>query len=113
MGHHQATRTYLCPECDGYGQHEDGAGHYDCRGCDGLGVVRCEYTDELQPWTGPVGRMAQGGRTTPTDPLLTLARMRRQLRDDLLGRSANYQYGLARQRAVSPVALPDLRGGAV
>ncbi|KRG69142.1 hypothetical protein [Pseudoxanthomonas dokdonensis] len=114
-------RTYLCPDCDGYGEtvHNDtnpyGYGpdpqcdvEVECRNCDGSGVIVSEYDDTLQPWNGTSGRMGSRPASRP-DPLITMARWRGKLRGHPTSPSANLYYGYARQIAVSPVALPDMR----
>lgn len=80
------TRTYLCPDCDGYrttgGEQldvDDFAPEYDCTGdCGGSGVITAEHgRDDLHPWTGEEGRALHCFRGCPRkDILVRFAEMR-------------------------------------
>lgn len=69
------ARTWICPDCDGWGVIETSASarsrdqqdydDRDCLECGGEGVITLSYAEgyarDLHPW-GDVGRYAQGAR---------------------------------------------------
>lgn len=99
-----STRTWLCPDCDGYGGWTTNASSlpdpqteedHECLICDATGVITATYAEGerrgLHPWTGDVGRGAFPRMPYP-DPLTTLAHFRRQYAKELRTRR---QYGMA------------------
>lgn len=119
-----ATRTYLCPACDGYGYgvpvercfHFGGDPNCDCEreclDCGASGVLelpRAEGDDRgLQPWTGSQGRALSRNRQPQVDLLLTVAQYRPEAAD-LRRRQPEFDlaytyYGSTRLRAMRPVS---------
>jgi hypothetical protein len=109
------TRTYLCPDCDGYGATAPGCHHFHndpacdcevmCDRCDESGVIEATYDEGerlgFQPWDGPIGRSAERLRIKRVDPLVRLAQDRKA---GIGHRSAAYAW--ARRDAMKPVRLP-------
>ena len=87
------TRTYLCPDCDGWGAIEGNDGptyvggtdpqhdwQKDCIECCSTGVIEATYADgemlDLTPWTGSRGRVLQRNRAPAFDWFAYLAATR-------------------------------------
>jgi hypothetical protein len=108
----QATRTWLCPNCEGWGVIELNDGNpfgygpdpqddhdVDCAACDGSGVIVASYAEGddkgLIPWDGLTGKVVEGVRAAKREPdiLIRLAdrRIRKvkndPFRDDFLYRA--------------------------
>lgn len=117
-------RTWLCPDCDGWGVHESNASsindpqchdQIDCAICDGSGVLEASYAEGLsgdyQPWDGPLGKTAIGvaAQKRGTDPLLDMGRLREERGHPFGG---SFYYGIYRKRAMrkcSGLAMADMR----
>lgn len=110
------TRTYLCPDCDGWGAIEGNDGptyvggtdpqndwQENCLECDGSGVVVLTYADadrlDLQPWDGLNGKVLEGVRAAKrgTDPLLDMGRLRAE---HVAALGGSFYYGIYRMRAM-------------
>lgn len=98
-------RTWLCPECDGYGAFGNGRSPNDpsyedseCADCEGRGVIHASYSQAwamgLHPWSGDRGRSASRDRFPHKDPLLRLAEVRaiRRTPDGGIGARFGYDY---------------------
>lgn len=111
------TRTYLCPDCGGWGviQLNDGSPYgygpdpqddheVDCIECDSSGVVVRTYRDgailDLVPWDGLSGKVLEGVRAAKrtSDPLLDMGRLRRERHHPLGG---SFYYKSYRKKAMA------------
>lgn len=111
-------RTYLCPDCDGWGRTggerldvDDYAPDYTCLTCDETGVIQSEAgRDDLHPWHGEEGRMACRNRYKGQDSLVTLAYFRPiYAKQRRAGHKLEFtEYGAVFKRAMRPV-LGQLR----
>lgn len=104
------TRTYLCPDCDGWGltggerlDVDDYAPEYSCGTCDETGVITATYADgekfDLHPWAGDTGRAAHRVRSSDRDALERMASHRERAAQVVRqgGNLAFTEYGWIRQ----------------
>ena len=113
----QSERTWLCPDCEGWGviqlntSNPHGYGpdpqldhDEDCIACDGSGVIVASYAkgerEGYTPWDGLTGRVIEGVRAAKreSDILVRLAdrRMRKVKNDPFRD---DFYYGIYRMRA--------------
>lgn len=116
-------RTYLCPDCDGYGHTggeqldvDDFTDELTCNRCEESGVIRMDRSKAddlgLQPWTGEEGRNAVTVRTAHVDSLVRMGEWRERAASAMRQWGSDWrftEYGWIRKTATNGYPIARLR----